>query len=57
MVYVLYEYKPSPTAAIIAAGLFGASAIYHLITMIRTRRWFYAAMTVGGFSKPFQMKH
>ncbi|KAG4025207.1 hypothetical protein MFRU_064g00440 [Monilinia fructicola] len=49
MVYVLYEYKPSPTAAIIAAGLFGASAIYHLITMIRTRRWFYAAMTVGGF--------
>ncbi|ESZ89491.1 hypothetical protein SBOR_10125 [Sclerotinia borealis F-4128] len=48
MVYVLYHYAPSKIAAIIAAALFLASTIYHLITMIRKKTYFYTAMICGG---------
>lgn len=46
----LYPYKPSQVAAIIALGLFGISAIIHLINMIRKRTWFYTPLTVGAIS-------
>lgn len=51
MSYVLYQYTPSKIAAICAAGLFGASTIYHLTTLIQKKTRFYIAMTVGGLSK------
>jgi hypothetical protein len=47
----LYKYDPSKTAAIIAAGLFGLSAQFHLFQMIRKKTWFYMPMTMGAFSK------
>ena len=47
----LYHYDPSKTAAIIAAGLFGLSATFHLFQMIRKKTWFYTPMTIGAFSK------
>ncbi|TGO61014.1 hypothetical protein BOTNAR_0136g00170 [Botryotinia narcissicola] len=49
MVYVLYAYKPGTTIALVAAALFGASAICHIITMLRKKTYFYTAMVVGGF--------
>ncbi|TGO58329.1 hypothetical protein BCON_0056g00210 [Botryotinia convoluta] len=49
MVYVLYAYTPSTTIALVAAALFGMSAIYHLITMFQKKTYFYTAMVVGGF--------
>jgi hypothetical protein len=47
----IYLYEPNRVGAIIAAGTFGISAIYHLIQMIRKRAWFYSSLTVGSFSK------
>jgi hypothetical protein len=47
----IYLYEPSRAGAIIAAGAFGISAIYHLVQMIRKRAWFYSSLTVGSFSK------
>lgn len=47
----IYLYEPSLVGAIVAAGAFGISAIYHLIQMIRKRAWFYSSLTVGSFSK------
>lgn len=51
MVYVLYAYTPSKNVALAAAALFGLSATYHLITMLRKKTYFYTAMVVGGYSK------
>ncbi|KAH7126624.1 RTA1 like protein-domain-containing protein [Dendryphion nanum] len=45
----LYLYEPNQIACIIAAGVFGVSAIYHLIQMVRKRAWFYTSLTVGAF--------
>lgn len=46
----LYPYSPDTTASIVAAALFGTSAILHLYQMIRKRTWFYTSMTIGAFS-------
>jgi hypothetical protein len=46
----IYHYHPSKVAAIVAALLFGASAIINLFQMIRKKTWFYTPMTVGAFS-------
>ncbi|KAH6674771.1 RTA1 like protein-domain-containing protein [Halenospora varia] len=45
----LYHYTPSTIVPIICAGIFGASAFFHLFQMIRKRTWFYTAFTVGSF--------
>ncbi|TGO38550.1 hypothetical protein BHYA_0072g00130 [Botrytis hyacinthi] len=49
MAYELYAYKPGTTIALVVAALFGASATYHLITMLRKKTYFYTAMVVGGY--------
>ncbi|KAF9739915.1 hypothetical protein PMIN06_010027 [Paraphaeosphaeria minitans] len=43
----IYLYKPSLGAAIIAAGVFGISAAYHVFQMVRKKAWFYNPLTVG----------
>ncbi|EOA83029.1 uncharacterized protein SETTUDRAFT_67890, partial [Exserohilum turcica Et28A] len=45
----IYLYEPSLPGAAIAAAVFGVSAIYHLLVMIRTRAWYYVPFTVGAF--------
>ncbi|KAJ5354038.1 hypothetical protein N7541_006602 [Penicillium brevicompactum] len=45
----IYPYKPSETATIIMAILFGTSAVWHLITMVRKKTWFYTSLTAGAF--------
>lgn len=45
----IYMYKPSLPGAIIAAGLFGVSACYHLFQMCRRKAWFYSSLTIGAF--------
>jgi hypothetical protein len=47
----IYLYEPSLAGALIAAAAFGASAVYHLIQMIRKRAWFYSPFTIGALSK------
>ncbi|CAG8004250.1 unnamed protein product [Penicillium salamii] len=43
----IYPYKPSEAATIIMAVLFGISALWHLIVMIKKKTWFYTSLTVG----------
>ncbi|PSN66365.1 RTA1 like protein [Corynespora cassiicola Philippines] len=43
----IYPYKPNQAAAIVFTIGFGASAIYHLFQMCRSRAWFYSSFTVG----------
>ncbi|OAG08436.1 RTA1 like protein [Paraphaeosphaeria sporulosa] len=43
----IYLYKPSLAGAIIAAGVFGISASYHVFQMVRKKAWFYSPLTVG----------
>ncbi|KAH9206325.1 RTA1 like protein-domain-containing protein, partial [Leptodontidium sp. 2 PMI_412] len=45
----LFSYTPSKTLTLLAAGLFGVSAIVHLVVMIRKGTWFYTALVVGSF--------
>ncbi|ORX95730.1 RTA1 like protein-domain-containing protein [Clohesyomyces aquaticus] len=45
----IYHYKPNQAGPIIAFLLFGPSAIYHLVVMIRSKTWFYIPFTVGAF--------
>lgn len=47
----IYPYKPSEIATIIMAILFGTSAVWHLITMVRKKTWFYTSLTAGAFSE------
>lgn len=47
----IYQYAPSKPACILAAGLFGLSALYHLFQLIRSRAWFYTSLVVGALSK------
>jgi hypothetical protein len=46
----IYEYKPNQSATIVMAALFGVSAIYHLIVMIKKRTWFYIPLITGAIS-------
>jgi hypothetical protein len=46
----LFPYAPSEIGAILFAGLFGLSTLYHLFQMIRGRAWFYTAFVVGSIS-------
>jgi hypothetical protein len=47
----LFPYAPSEIGAVLFAGLFGLSTLYHLFQMIRGRAWFYTAFVVGSISK------
>jgi hypothetical protein len=47
----IYPYKPNKNITLVAAALFGLSAIYHMIQMIRKRAWFYTSFVIGGLSK------
>ncbi|KAK1147601.1 hypothetical protein N8T08_000943 [Aspergillus melleus] len=44
-----YPYKPSSAGAIIFMLAFGASALFHLWQMIKTRAWFFTAFLIGAF--------
>jgi hypothetical protein len=46
----IYLYTPSKPACLIAAGLFGVSAAYHLFQLVRSRAWFYTSFVVGALS-------
>lgn len=46
----IYEYKPNQSATIVMAALFGVSAVYHLIVMIRKKTWFYSSLVAGAIS-------
>jgi hypothetical protein len=46
----IYLYAPSKIACIIAIGLFGISAAYHLFQLIRSKAWFYTSFVVGSLS-------
>ncbi|KAL5592438.1 hypothetical protein FOBRF1_013464 [Fusarium oxysporum] len=45
----IYHYKPNQAGPIIAMLLFGPSAIYHLVMMIKKKTWFYTPFVVGAF--------
>jgi hypothetical protein len=47
----IYQYAPSKPACIIAAGLFGLSALYHSFQLLRSRAWFYTSFVIGAYSK------
>lgn len=47
----IYPYKPNRNITLVAAALFGLSALYHMIQMIRKRAWFYTSFVIGGLSK------
>lgn len=47
----LYHYDANANVALVAAALFGLSAVVHLVVMIKKRTFFYSAMTVGAFSR------
>lgn len=51
----IYQYAPSKAACVIAAGLFGLSAIYHVFQLLRSRAWFYTSFVVGALSE-FQLR-
>jgi hypothetical protein len=51
----LYSYTPNETLTLLAAILFGLSAIVHLVMMNIKRTWFYTALVVGSFSKSFYL--
>lgn len=47
----IYQYAPSKPACILAAGLFGLSALYHSFQLLRSRAWFYTSFVIGAWSK------
>jgi len=47
----IYPYKPNSKICIVAALLFGGSAIFHAWQMLRKRTWFYTPLVVGAISK------
>jgi hypothetical protein len=52
--FSLFPYAPSEIGAILFAGLFGLSTLYHLFQMIKGRAWFYTAFVIGAIStNPF----
>jgi hypothetical protein len=46
----IFPYAPSKIAALLFAGLFGISAIIHLVQMIKGRAWLYTSFVVGAIS-------
>lgn len=47
----IYSYKPNGPICIVSALLSGASAVYHLFQMIRTKTRVYTPLVVGSLSK------
>lgn len=47
----IYPYTPSKPACLIAAGLFGLSAAYHVFQLFRSRAWFYTSFVIGSLSE------
>ncbi|KAL2076056.1 hypothetical protein VTL71DRAFT_999 [Oculimacula yallundae] len=43
----IYPYKPNTPICIAVAILFGASALYHILQMVRKKTWFYTPLVVG----------
>ncbi|KAJ5934303.1 hypothetical protein N7466_003850 [Penicillium verhagenii] len=48
MTYELYNYDPSPSAAIAFAVFFGLSAAFHIWQVIQKRSWFFIPFVIGG---------
>ena len=49
----IYPYQPNKAACLIAAGLFGLSAAYHLFQLLRTRAFLYTSFVVGALSMAY----
>lgn len=47
----IYPFTPNRLVCIIAAAVFGASALYHTLQMVRKKAWFYTPLVVGSISK------
>ncbi|KAF3008474.1 hypothetical protein E8E13_004553 [Curvularia kusanoi] len=45
----IYQYAPSKAACVLAAGLFGLSALYHTFQLLRSRAWFYTSFVIGAW--------
>lgn len=56
MTYNLYNYDPSPSAAIAFAVFFGLSAAFHIWQVVRNRSWFFIPFVIGGICK-FSTEH
>ncbi|KAJ6005439.1 hypothetical protein N7451_003383 [Penicillium sp. IBT 35674x] len=48
MTYNLYNYDPSPSAAVAFAVFFGLSAAFHIWQVLRNRSWFFIPFVIGG---------
>ncbi|KAJ5654493.1 hypothetical protein N7490_001496 [Penicillium lividum] len=48
MTYKLYNYDPSPSAAIAFAVIFGLSVAFQIWQVIRKRSWFFIPFVIGG---------
>lgn len=47
----IYPYKPNSKICIVAALLFGGSALFHVWQMLRKKTWFYTPLVVGSLSE------
>jgi hypothetical protein len=48
--YGISMYEPSILAAIVAAGMFAAGGLVHVLVMCRKKTWFYMPLVIGAFS-------
>jgi hypothetical protein len=44
----LWNYSPSPVAALIFLILFGITTIWHTVIIFRRRVWYFIALAIGG---------
>lgn len=49
--YVFYAYQPSMAGAVILAGVFGLSSIWHVKQMVPSRTWYFVPFVVGWLCK------
>jgi hypothetical protein len=47
-VWVPYRYEPNLGAAVAFAILFAIATIWHSVTMVRKRAWFFIPFVIGG---------
>jgi hypothetical protein len=47
-VWVPYRYEPNLGAAVAFAILFAIATIWHTVTMVRKRAWFFIPFVIGG---------
>lgn len=47
----MYPYEPSIIKALIAAVIFGLSAVLHTFAMTKKKTWFYSCLVIGAWSR------